>query len=278
MLGAVVAEFPVHLVGEQVQVVLQDQVAQRGHLVPAVEVARGVSRIADQDALGARGDQLFEVGDGRQGEAGVDRAAHGHHLHPRGHREAVVVGIERFGHDQLIALVEAGHHAEEQRLRAAGGHHHLLGGEVDAMASVVVGQSLSVAREPGRVAVLHHAEVVVADGLQGHVGGGDVRLADVQVQHLDATCLGGLGIGHQFADRRFGHAVPLVGDGGHGWFVAGCEVRASGPCMERKRPPRRTAFPQCVGDRISCPSPRGPWGCSPSPARWAWWGRPPRCP
>ena len=56
-----VDKLAVHLIGEEIQVVLLHEVADLIHLTARIEVARRVVRIAYHDSLGALVDELLEA-------------------------------------------------------------------------------------------------------------------------------------------------------------------------------------------------------------------------
>ena len=89
-----VAEFAVHLVGVDVEVVLAGDVAELLYLVLGVEDSGGVAGIADDDTLGPGGDVALELLDGGDGKAVVDGGGDGHELNVVYDGEGVVVRVE----------------------------------------------------------------------------------------------------------------------------------------------------------------------------------------
>ena len=190
MFHAVVAELAIYLIGEQEQVVFLHDLGQFQDFLFRVEVAGGVVGVADHDSLGLRGDDLVELFDGRQGEAVFDGGHDGLHGDAAGDGEAVVVGVERFGDDDLVARVEAAVESEQDGLGAAGGHDDLIGGEVDVDGLVVLDQLLAAGKDTCGVAVGDDLLVELLHGLAGAFGSLDIGLTDVEVVHVYASFLG----------------------------------------------------------------------------------------
>ena len=193
----------------------QHDVFQLLVLLLGVDITGRVVRVTDQDRLGARGDQPLELLHRRQREIVGDRRRDRLDVDARLHGEAVVVGIERLGHQHLVARVEADGHRHEDRFRSSDRDHHVVGRHVDADAPVVIGQFAAIALVSGRVPVLEHLVVYVFHGVDGDLRGPDVGLADVEVVYLDSPALRRLGERHQLADRGGGQIDSLVGQVRH---------------------------------------------------------------
>ena len=89
------------------------QIAQLIHLFARIEITRRVIGVADEDTFCARTDHLLEVVDGRQGKALIDGAHDGFDDGARGDGKRHIIGIRRFGHDNLIAGIEAGEESKQ---------------------------------------------------------------------------------------------------------------------------------------------------------------------
>ena len=207
-----VDELAVHLVAEQEEVVLLDDIAQALHLLAGVEVARRVVGVADEDGLGARGDLLLEGLHGGQAEAvldvGLDALDHGAHGDGEGH----VVGVERIRDDHFVARPEAPEEGEQHRLGAAGGDDDLLRRKINPVLSVVL-HHLGAQREVavGR-AVLQDAAIHGLEGVETALRGLDVRLADIEVIDVYAVALGRVGVRSQLPDRGRRHVLSSLRD------------------------------------------------------------------
>ena len=202
VLLAVVAELAVHLVGKEVQVVLLAECADSIEVFLAVQVARRVVGVAYHDGTRVGRDVFLKVVHQRQGETALDVAPHGDDLGVAELGEGVVVGVIGLGDDDLVAGVEAAGESHLQSLAAAGGHQYALGRDVDAVLLVVLAQLLAVALYTGAGAVGQHVDLGVRQLLQGSLRGLDVGLADVQVVHVYAVGLGGVGERYEFAYCR----------------------------------------------------------------------------
>ena len=106
MFVAIVAKLTVYFVGEKVAVVFFDQSGNFKQLLVGVEVARGVVGVAYHDGFSARSYYLFEIFDGRQGEACLDVAGDGYNFCVAQFGEGVVIGVVRFWDYDFVARVK----------------------------------------------------------------------------------------------------------------------------------------------------------------------------
>ena len=125
--------------------------------------------------------------------------------------ERAVVRVERFGDDDLVALVENAAERDLQRLAAAGGDEHLLVGDGRVDLAVVVDDRVdhlghAIGRGVGQDRL---AEVL--HGLEVGLGGGNIGLADVQVVELLAFFGSLIGIGRKLAHGREAAFFDLAG-------------------------------------------------------------------
>ena len=114
-----VDELAIHLIREQVEVVLLHEVANLVHLLLRVEVAGRVVRIADQDSLRAFVDQLLKFLHLRQTKALVDGGRDRTDNRSSRNRKAHVVGVRRLRNDDLVTGIQTAHESEKYRLRTA---------------------------------------------------------------------------------------------------------------------------------------------------------------
>ena len=119
--------------------------------------------------------------------------------------EGHVVGVGRFGNDDLVTGVEARHEGEEHRLGAPGRDDDLVGRELDLVLLVVRHELFAQRAVAVAGAVFEHLAVDVLQGLESHLGGRQVGLSDVQVVDFRTACRGGFGQRHEFADGRGRH-------------------------------------------------------------------------
>lgn len=111
--GAGVDELAIDLVGEKVEVVFLHEVAYLVHLAARVEVARGIVGVADEYGSGVLVDEGLKLLHLGQREAFLDGGGNGANLGSRADGKGHVVGIGGFGHDNLIAGVEATHKGKQ---------------------------------------------------------------------------------------------------------------------------------------------------------------------
>ena len=143
ILAVIVAEFAVHFIGHQEEVVLLDNLSQHVEFFFGIEIAGGVVRIANQDRLGLGRDFLVELFNRGKGEAVLDFGDDGYRGHPGQSGKAGIVGVERFGHDYFIAGVQTGHESEKNRFGTAVGHDDFVFVDIDAVGLVVLAQFLA---------------------------------------------------------------------------------------------------------------------------------------
>ena len=200
-------EFAVDLVREEEQVVFLDQIADLVHLPPRIEVTRRVVGVADQDAARAFVDQFLELLDRGQREAVLDRRYHRADHRSGRDREGHVVGIGRFGDDDLVARVETRHEGEQHGFGTARGDDDLLGREFDLVLVVVGDQLLTQRTIAVAGAVFQYFAVDAFQRVESYLRGREVGLSDVQVVDLDPSCPGGIGQRHEFAYRGGRHLL-----------------------------------------------------------------------
>ena len=213
-----VAELAVNLVGEQVEVVLLDQVAYLVHFLAGVQVTGRVVRVANQYALGARRNQGLETLHGRQGETVLNARHDRFDNRAGGYGKGRVVGICRLRHNDFIARVKAGHERELHRFGTARRNDDFLGAHFYIETLVVKRHFLAQGLEAVARAVFQHLAVDVAHRLQTDFRRLQIGLPDVQMVHFHAARLGLVGQRDQLADRRFGHLLPAHGNLWHSFI------------------------------------------------------------
>ena len=181
-----------------------------------VEVTRGVVGVADHDGTRIGRDNLLELLDGRQGEARLDVAGDGDNLGVAELGEGVVIGVIRLGDDDFVARIEADGESHLQSLATTVGDNHLVGGDIDAVAVIIVAKGTAIGGDTGGVAVFQHTLVLRhlvslhRQGLEGACRGLDVGLADIQVIHVHTTFFGGIGEGDELTDGRLRQLQSFV--------------------------------------------------------------------
>ena len=100
----------------------------------------------------------------------------------------VVVGIERLGDQDLVAVVQDAVHGDLQGLAAAVGDKDITGLEVHAQIVVILPDGGDQLGDAGGRRVSQHRQVKMPHGLEICFGRLDVGLADIQV--IDLLALG----------------------------------------------------------------------------------------
>ena len=193
-------KFTIDLVGEEIQVVFLHQITYLVHLTARVEVARGIVGIADEDSACTLVDELFELLHLRQREAFFYSGGDGTNDCSCRDGKCHIVGIGRFGHDNLVARIQTGQKGEEHSLRTAAGDDDVIGREVDMVLLIILHQLGPVAQIALAGTVFQYLAVDVSDGIDGRSGCRQVRLSDIQMINMDTALLGCVGQGSELPD------------------------------------------------------------------------------
>ena len=116
----VIDKFAVHFVREKIEPVFSDYIRKHPHLTMAVESARRIVRIADQNGLRPVGYEFLEMFHFREGEVIFYVRLQCTHLHSRHIGESKVVRIGRLRRDQLVSRVHACQERKQNRLGCSG--------------------------------------------------------------------------------------------------------------------------------------------------------------
>ena len=111
-----------------------------------------------------------------------------------------VIGVAGLGHQHFVARIEAGEEGQQDGFGSAGGDDDLVRMDVQAESGIVPRQLFPEGEEALAGTVF---QGFARDGLQGvqpFLGGGQVRLPDIQVIHFHAFPLGSVGEGCEFPD------------------------------------------------------------------------------
>ena len=117
-----------------------------------------------------------------------------------GHR--VVVGVERLGNENFVAVVKNALQRDLKRFAAAGGDVDLALVEVHVELVIVVPDRVDQLGDAGRGRVGQHRLLEVTDRLEKRGRSLYVRLADVEVIDVDAACLRRHCVRVELAHRR----------------------------------------------------------------------------
>ena len=199
---ACVDEFPVYFVGEEIEVVLLDDVAELVHFAARVEISCRVVRVADEDGFGALCDEFLEFFYWRECETGVNGGGDCLDDCTCRHCESHVVCVCWLRNDDLVAWVEAGEECEEHSFGSTAGDDDVVRGEVDVELAVVFHKFLAKRQKTLARAVFQHAPVHIFQCFKCFLWRREVRLTDVQVIDLDASFLGAVCEWGEFSDWR----------------------------------------------------------------------------
>ena len=185
---AVVGELAVDLVGHEIQIMLHRNIEQHLHLLDGQAGAGGVAGVRDHDRLGLRRDAGLdaravgvEIAFLRPGMQRMDHAA------GRGD-EGMVVGIERLGDDDLVAVVEQTVGRDLQRFAAAGRHKDVGLAQLHADVPVIALDRGDQLRNAGGGRVGQHGRAEIVDRVIEGIRRVDIGLADIQMIDLLAGC------------------------------------------------------------------------------------------
>ena len=187
---AAVGELSVHLVADDEEVMLLRNVEHQVQLLRSEHVAGRVAGVRYHDGAGvlvyARLDPLAVsveialLGVGRHGADGRAREGDG----------GMVVRIERFRDDDLVAVVEQAGHRELQSLAAAGGGQDIAVLKLHAYAGVVMLHCVKELGHADRRRVGEHGLGEISERFEKYVRRFNVGLADVQMINFNTAFFG----------------------------------------------------------------------------------------
>ena len=199
---AAVYELSVHLVADDEQIVLLSDIEHQLQLVRREDGAGRVAGVRDHDGAGvlvyagldalAHGVAVVLLGAGRQRVDGSAGEGDG----------GVVVRVERFGNDDLVAVVKQRRHGHLQRFAAAGGDKDVLFIQLYADIVVIIADRVDKCGNAGGGSVREYRLAELPHGLKVGVGGLYIRLADVEMIYLYAALHGFVGVTIKLSHRR----------------------------------------------------------------------------
>ena len=176
-------------------------VAHQLHLFSGQNGAGGVAGVGEHDGAGVLVDQRLDLlagcefvaflrgaGDGPDGTAGE--------VH-----KGVVVGVEGFRNDDLIAVVQDAGQSHHQSLAARGGDLNLALLQRNADLLIVVLNRIDHHGKSGGGSICQNGIVDGTDGFHHLFRSLDIRLTDVQMVDLDPLCLCLIGQRSELTDR-----------------------------------------------------------------------------
>ena len=197
-----VDEFAVRLVADEEQIMLLCDIDEHLHLLVAQHNAGRVAGVRDHDGARVLVDERFDllalsvaIPLLRAGRDRANRCTAG-----AGHR--VVVGVERLGNENFVAVVKNALQRDLKRFAAAGGDVDLALVEVHVELVIVVLDRVDQLGDAGRGRVGQHRLLEVTDRLEKRGRSLYVGLADVEVIDVDAACLCRHRVRVELAHRR----------------------------------------------------------------------------
>ena len=201
-------ELTVNLVREKKQVVLLDQITYLVHLTAGIKVARRIIGIADEDSPGTLIDQLLELLHLRKRKTFLYRGSDGAHFGTGRNSERHIVGISRFGNNNLITRIQARQEREQHSLGTAGCNDDIIRRQLDIELIIITYQLFAITAISRAGTILQNLTINVAYRVNRDLRRGQVGLSDVQVEYVHTPLLGCISQRSQLSDRRRGHFHP----------------------------------------------------------------------
>ena len=208
----IIAEFPVHFVTDQEQIVLLGNVCNHPHFLLVQHNTGGIAGVGDHNGAGIGRNQTLDAlavciavsfpGVGGQRTDNTTRRMN----------EGGIVGIVRLGNDDLSIGIQNGQAGKQQRLRTAGGNEDVIVLQVHVQLLVVILNSFDHHGHTGRCLIFQSAVCKLVHGLIKSRRRGQVRLTNVQMVDLFTLFLGSHGQRVELSHRRGFAAVCVDGN------------------------------------------------------------------
>ncbi len=170
-------------------------------LLRGVDGPRRIVRRTEKDGLGAGCDLGLDGLDRGQAEAVLDAERQGDDLEAGEGGIAVVVRVIGLGNDDLVADISDDGEDEVDGLGPAGRDQDLVRPEGDIVVREVAGDGLPQLKKALGRAIAQDGLAPIVEGLHHRSRGGDVGVADIDVENLDPLGFGLVGVGLQLPDR-----------------------------------------------------------------------------
>ena len=181
--------FAIHLVGEEVQVVLLHQVSNLVHFPACVKIACRIVGVTDHDGARTLINQFLKFLHLRQRETFLDSGGDGTNLCARRNGKGHIVGVGRLWHDNLVARVQAWQEREKHSFRTTRCNDDVVGCYLNIILGVIVYEFLAIAQITLRWWILQDVTVYLLQGIQSYLWCWQVWLSDVQMIHLRTSFL-----------------------------------------------------------------------------------------
>jgi len=179
-------ELAVYFVTDDEEAMLLGDVGHQAHFFLGENNAGGVAGVGEHDSPGLVGDEGFDAGAVGVFITFFGGGGQGNDLAAGGVYEGTVVGVEGFGDDDFIAVIQNAAQNHGQSLGTAGGDDDVVGGKLYADVCIVLLNGLDHNGKSGRGSVLQNRKLEILNCVKICRGGLDVGLADVKVIDLDA--------------------------------------------------------------------------------------------
>ena len=129
--GTGIDKLTVHFVGEKEKIILLHQVTDLVHLTSGIQIAGRIIRITDQDTLGTFVDQLFKFLYFRKREPLLNCRSNGAYFSSGRNGKSHIVGVSRFGNNDLVSRIKARHEWEKYSFGTSGSNDYIICCQVD---------------------------------------------------------------------------------------------------------------------------------------------------
>ena len=133
-----IAEFTIHLVAYQEEVVLFAELAHSDHFLPGEELSGRVARIADHHGPGPVSEEFLEFGDIRNSEIFVDIGRNGLQSDTVEICKSLIIGVVWLDYNDLVSPVGSNLHSTGKGFASSYFHEQLGHIDVDAYLLVVL--------------------------------------------------------------------------------------------------------------------------------------------
>ena len=151
--------------------------------------SRGVAGVCDEDGAGVLVDLRFDLLAVSVAVTLLRRGRDGADVRAAGVGHGGVVGIERLGDENLVAVIQNALERDAQRLAAANGDVNIVRVKVHIELGIVAADGLDQLGDTGRGRIGQYRRLKCLDCLEECRRGLNVGLTDVQMIDVDAACL-----------------------------------------------------------------------------------------
>ena len=192
-------EFTIDLVGKKIKVILLHQITYLIHLPARIQVSRGIIGIAYQNGFRAFINQFLKFFHLGERKSFINGGRNGANNSSGRYGKSHIIGIRRFGHDDFVARVQTGQKSKKHGLGTTRRYNDVISIQMNVITAIIAGELFTIGAITLTRTILQNPAVNVPYGVQGHLGGGQIRLTDVQMIHVRTALLRSLCQRSQFA-------------------------------------------------------------------------------